>query len=179
MRLRRPDTGFILRRVFALLAALAGCGDDGSTTGEAPATARDTLAAELGGAICAGATSCCASLGHAAPGEACRSSMRNAVMIRIIEAEDDARTLIPERIEDCLRAFERAIAAAMICEELPAPAELLDRCPDLFTPASAIDERERIPPCPHDEDTCGDPPYGARDCPGGRCWTLVFENVCR
>lgn len=180
VRPRRPDTRNIPVLVGAALVGWTACDADGdSTSGEAPVTARDALAAELGAIICGGASSCCASFAYDAPGEACRTSMRNAVMISIIEAEDEGRELLPDRIDGCLYVFEDAIATAPSCDALPAPAELLLRCPDLFTPGEqAVERAGALPPCPHDEDTCGYPASGPR-CPGGDCWSLVFENVCR
>jgi hypothetical protein len=176
-------------RSFATLVAIAlmaGCAGE-TETGEsedAHASARDTLADELGALICTGSSSCCTSLGYGRPGETCRMSMRNAVMIGVIEAEDADRELIPDRIDPCLASFETAIEAAEDCASLPAPGELLLRCPDLFTPAPTPTERSgAVPPCPHDEQTCGYPVAGQapdeEQCPGGDCWTLVFENVCR
>jgi hypothetical protein len=179
VRPRRSDTPYIRALGVATLGLFIACdGEGASTSGEAPATARDMLAADLGAIICDGASSCCASFAYDAPGQACRSSMRNAVMISIIEAEDARRELLPDRIDGCLRAFEDAIATAPSCDALPAPAELLLRCPDLFTPSDQPSERRAIPPCPHDEDTCGYPASGSR-CADGDCWTLIFENVCR
>lgn len=178
MRPERHDVRDIVCLGRAALVLLAACGEGEPTTGEAPGTARDELAAELGATICEGASWCCASFGYRAPGEACRTSMRNAVMIRIIEAEDEQRTLVPERIDPCLQVFDEAIAAAVSCDDLPAPAELLDLCPDLFTPPDAI-AREQVVPCPHDEDTCGYSADAAAACPEGDCWMLVLENVCR
>ena len=164
----------------ALLLA-AGCAEETDSEGvEDHASARDTLADELGAILCEGASGCCESLGHADPGETCRSSMRNAVMLSVIEAEHEERALIPALIDQCLAAFEEAIASAAECSALPAPGELALRCPDLFTPAPAPAERsDALPACPHDEATCGYPASGPAPCPGGDCFTLVFENVCR
>jgi len=167
--------------IAVVLALHAGCSaeTDGEGYGE-HASARDALADELGAILCEGASSCCAALGHGAPGEDCRSSMRNAVMMSVIEAEQDERSLVPERLDACLEAFEAAIESAAECSLLPAPGELSSRCPDLFTPAPQATERSGLlPACPHDDETCGYPAGGAAACPGGDCWTLVFENVCR
>lgn len=165
------------RVVGVALAALAGCATetDPSSEQESP---RDRLAEELGAVVCRGAASCCASFGHARPGEACHTAMRNAFMIAVIEAEDEGRSLVAGEVEVCLRSFTDAIDDATSCDELPAPAQLVRRCPTVFTEPEAVAQAERGAPCPHDEHTCGYPDR-SDDCAGGDCWVLVFENVCR
>jgi hypothetical protein len=162
--------------IAGLSVAITGCGDETDALLAAEASARDELAAELGDVLCGGASACCGAFGYDEPGEACRTSMRNAVMIRVIEAEDEGRTLVAERVDPCLTTFEDLIADTDDCAALPAPGELLRWCPDLFTPAERQAVRKDVA-CPHDEATCG---YGAgSSCDGDDCYTLVFENVCR
>lgn len=101
--------------------------------------------------------------------------MRNAVMIAIIEAEDDGRALLEGAIDGCMSAFSGAIEDAGSCAELPAPAELVHRCPSAFTSSAGADGGS--PASPHDHHTCGE--EDPRACETARGWTLVFENVCR
>ncbi len=132
-------TRMIASRAAAALAAsgvtclLWGCTGE-SATEITPPTARDRLADDLAATLCEGAASCCTDHGYDAPGDSCRSAMRNAVMASIISAEDQARELVPEAHEGCIDAFEAAIEAAPSCDYLPAPLELEVRCPTMFTP---------------------------------------------
>ncbi len=158
----------------ALAGSLSWVGAcEGESTQEVtPGTARDTLAEGLAEAMCDGAATCCTQLGFGAPGDACRTSMRNAVMQAIIAAEDEARELRAEHTDACVAAFRAAMAETADCDELPSPFDLTARCPDVFSPA------------PEGPGAPGDACAAVHECsspsePGERaCVALTAGSVC-